>query len=301
MDRNLDAFLAVARSVTLTEASRLIGLTQPSVTKRIAKLEHDLGARLFERHRHGMTLTDQGQAFFERAKRIEAEYRQSREEIAILGSAGMSVVRFGAGPLFHLIYAARLFGSLKQQFPKLRFELTTNIENPTSEMLNTGDLDVYMGIIRPEHLDDSTFVKYVTSVEHGIVLRADDPNANHPRIDPSWLADYSWVIFAVDPETEKSIEEHCIAKTPSQPIIDVRTSSFNTGLQLVRQGKFALSAPLQLASVIDDAGLVIRPTLQGMPKRQAGIHVRKSATGYGVIRATMDFFDNVDFGGQAVE
>ena len=46
MDRNLEAFLAVARYLNLTEASVQIGLTQSSVTKRIANLEYDFGAKL---------------------------------------------------------------------------------------------------------------------------------------------------------------------------------------------------------------------------------------------------------------
>ena len=80
-----------------------------------------------------------------------------------------------------------------------------------------------------------------------------------------------------------------------QTIIDVRTTSFSTGLQLVREGKFVMSAPLQLAPVIEAAGLVIRPTRQGIPKRQAGIHFRQSALGYGAIQALLAFFDDFDF------
>ena len=295
MDRNLEAFLAVARYLNLTEASVQIGLTQSSVTKRIANLEYDFGAKLFVRHRRGMTLTAAGQAFFARAKRIENEYQQCREEVKIIGSAGMSVVRFGAGTLFHLTYAAKLIGSLKLKFPNIRFELSTNIDNATSKMLSESVIDVYMGIITPENLDDSTSVKYVTNVEHGIVLRADDPNASKDRVDPSWLKDYNWVFFTVDHETEKKIEEYFIPKSVSQFIVDVRTTSFNAGLQLVRQGKYALSAPLQLAPEINDAGLIIRPTVHGMPRRKAGIHVRKSSIGYGVIQAIMEFFDDFNF------
>ncbi|MDA8747705.1 LysR family transcriptional regulator [Litoreibacter sp.] len=296
MDRNVDAFLAVVRSKTLTEASERIGLTQPSVTKRIANLERTLGAALFERHPRGMTLTAAGQVFFERAKRIEAEYRASIEEVAIIGSAGVSVLKVGAGPVFHLNCVAGLFKHLKTKFPDLRFELSTDVKLPTSELLNEGIIDVYMGVITPEHMDDTIHVKYVTQVEHGIVLRADDPHAAKLKVDPAKLRDYNWVIFAIDPETERSIQEYSVPGGLDLPIIDVRTTSFSTGLQLVQQGNFVMSAPLQLVSVIEAVGLTIRPFAQSMPKREAGIHVRKSALGYGVIEALLEFFDDFDFG-----
>lgn len=295
MDKNLDAFLAVARTRTLTDASAQLGLTQPSVTKRVANLETELGAPLFHRHRRGMTLTAAGEVFFHRAQRIEAEYRQCKEEVAAVGAAGLSLLRVGAGPLFHLNCVAGLFTALKSQFPNLRLELTTNTKYPIGQMLSDGELDVYLGVIPQEHLDASIFVRYVTSVEHGIVIRPDDPNAKEERIDPSKLAQHNWVIFAVDPETERTIRNYCVPKTAIAPTIDVRTTSFATGLQLVRQGKFVMSAPLQLAQRIESEGLVIRPTLQGMPKRQAGIHIRKSAMGYGAIQTILTFFDELDF------
>lgn len=291
MDRNLDAFLAVARANTLTEASESIGLTQPSLTKRIANLEESIGTELFIRHRRGMTLTEAGHVFLRHAKRIEAEYRQCQEEVGIVGSAGLSVLRVGAGPLFHLNCIAGLFAQLKAEFPHLKLELSTDVNLPKSDLLNDGTLDVYMGVITEDHLDDSIHVKYVTQVEHGLVLQPDDPFAQRETLDPAELEGYNWVIFAVDPETERTIQDYFVPGTMNTSIIDVRTTSFNTGLQLVHEGNFVLSAPLQLASVINAAGLVIRPTIQGMPTRQAGIHFRQSALGYGVIQSVLQYFD----------
>jgi DNA-binding transcriptional LysR family regulator len=296
MDKNIDAFLAVARSKTLTEAAELIGLTQPSVTKRIANLEDTLGAALFERHRRGMTLTNAGQAFFRRAKRIEAELRQGHEEVGVIGSAGLSVLKVGAGPLFHLNCVAELFKSLKSKYPNLLLELSADVKLPTSELINEGTIDVYLGIIPPDNLDDNIYVKHVTDVEHGIVLKADDPHAQQSKIDPSLLKKYNWVIFAVDPETERSIQEFCVPGSMDHPIIDVRTTSFSTGLQLVQCGGFVMSAPLQLVSVIEAAGLTIKPIINGVPRRHAGVHVRKSALGHGVIRDLLAFFEDFDFG-----
>ncbi len=295
MDRNLDAFLAVARNENLTQASNQLGVTQPSVTKRIANLEAELGAALFVRHRRGTTLTTAGQIFYERAKRIELEHKQSKEEIAALNSAGLLVLRVGAGPVFHLSCVAGLFKTLKTRFPNLKLELVTEAYDGNSQMLMERKLDVYLGIIEPELLNDSIFVKYVTYVEHGIVMRRDDPHADLVRIDPSLLSHYHWIIFAVDPVVEQKIEDYCVPNSPTTPTVDVRTTSFATGLQLVKQGKFVMSAPLQLAPIVESEGLVIRPTSPRMARRRAGIHLRKSALGYAAIQTLLGFFDDVDF------
>jgi DNA-binding transcriptional LysR family regulator len=301
VDRNLDAFLTVARTKNLTQASNLLGVTQPSVTKRIANLEAEFGAALFERHRRGMALTTAGRFFYERAKRIEVEYKQSREEITALTSAGLSVLRVCAGPLFRLRFVAELFKTLKLQFPNLQLELSTEVLSPKIQALNDSEIDVYMGIITSDELHDSIFVKYVTQVEHGIVVRAEDPHARMAKIDPALLASYNWVIFSIDPENERSIRDYWVPKAAITRAIDVHTTSFATGLELVRQGNFVMSAPLQLAPIIEREGLVIRPTLQGMPRRQAGIHLRKSALGYAAIQSLLDFFGDEDLSAQSPE
>lgn len=293
MDRNLAAFIAVARTENLTKASEELGLTQPSITKRIANLEVELGTPLFDRHRRGMALTPAGQLFLDRAQRIKQEYEQAREEIGAIASAGLSVLRVGAGPLFHLRYVAPLFSLLKRKHPSLTLELIADANVRTIPMLLAHELDAVLGVIEPGAVDGTIIVKPVTWVEHGIVLPADDPRAATPRIDPSILADKKWALYTEDSAAEQTIRDYYLPQGIAPPLIDVRTSSFSTGLQLVVRGEFVMSAPLQLAPVIEREGLVIRPALRGMPRRQAGIHVRKSSLSFGAVHSLMDAFDEL--------
>ncbi|MBG6144511.1 DNA-binding transcriptional LysR family regulator [Labrenzia sp. EL_142] len=294
MDKNLTAFLAVARHHSLTAACDELALTQPSVTKRIANLEHEVGATLFERDRRGMRLTAAGRVLLKRAERIQHEYRQCLEEVSTITTAGLPVLRVGAGPVFHLNSVARLFAALIKQFPALKLEVKTDTGHDIAQPLSAGEIDIYLGIIPKEQLDDAILVRYITSVEHGIVVRADDPNAQGTHIDPSNLRGYRWVSFVVDPETESRIQEHCAPEDAVESIIDIRTTSFATGLQLVKEGGFVMSAPLQLAHRIESEGLMIRPSLHGMPRREAGIYVRKSSLGYNAIQAVLNYFETED-------
>lgn len=297
MDRNLTTFLAVAKIGTLTDAADQLGLTQPTVTKRITSLEAEIGATLFHRGRRGMTLTAAGEIFQRRAIRIEAEYRQCREEIATISSAGLSVMRVGAGPLFHLVWAAGLFSALKSQFPELNLELRTNKNDDTGKMLSDGEIDVYLGIIPKSQLIDTMYVRHLTSVEHGIILRADNPLARQETIDPSDLVGFRWVSFLADPETEDRLLQYSLPTGAQDSLIEIRTTSFVAGLQLVDAGPFVMSAPLQLARLIEKEGLVIRRARGGMPRREAGIHLRESSLGYPAIQAVLRFFEEADIAG----
>ncbi len=293
MDKQLTAFVAVAQLGTTTAAAKQLHVAQSAVTKRIANLEHQLGTALFLREHWGMSLTEAGRIFLARAQRIEREYRDGTDEVAAIAAAGLSELKIGAGPVFHFNWAAGLVISLNQQFPDLRLSLETLNHEAPEEQLARGEIDVYLGIIPSEKLDDTILVHHVARIEHGIVMRADDPNSQGDTIDPACLGDYNWASFVADPVTERSIEQYTLPKGADNSLIDIRTTSFTTGVQLVKSGRFVMSAPLHLAGIVERDGLVIRPALNGMPRRDGGVHIRNSSVGFGAIKAVLRFFENL--------
>jgi LysR family transcriptional regulator, regulator for genes of the gallate degradation pathway len=71
--RHLRAFSAVAETGSITKSSQTLHRAQSAVTRAIQELERALGAELFERHTHGMMLTDVGRALQLRVERAQAE------------------------------------------------------------------------------------------------------------------------------------------------------------------------------------------------------------------------------------
>ena len=293
MYKGLEAFLAVARGGSITAAASAIHLAQSSVTKRIAALEAELGTPLFQRDRRGMSLTEAGKMFLARAERIEHEYRNGMEEIGGISSAGLSKLKVGAGPVFHLNWVAGLFADLVERFPDLKLDLMTEHRESMGKLLTSGALDVYLGILSKDEIDSSIHVQHVTQVEHGIVLREDDPISQSETVNPADLANYQWVSFTIDPVTEQRIEQYTLPPGSKGSVIDIRTTSLATGVQLVETGRFVMSAPLQLAKVVEKNGLIIKPFLHRMQPRDAGIHVRKSSMEYGAIKTVISYFDRV--------
>lgn len=67
------AFVRVVETGSLSRASRELRTTQPTVSKWMARLEEQLGARLLQRNTRGIRLTDSGEDYFDQARRIVAE------------------------------------------------------------------------------------------------------------------------------------------------------------------------------------------------------------------------------------
>ena len=66
-------FLAVARHRTMSEAARALRVAQPTVGRRIAAFERQLGARLFVRSGTGWALSPAGQGILSNAEEMEAQ------------------------------------------------------------------------------------------------------------------------------------------------------------------------------------------------------------------------------------
>lgn len=87
MDRlaAMEAFVRVVDAGSFSGAAKQLRVGQPAVSKTIAQLEDRLGVRLLLRSTHGLTPTESGQNFDERAKRSIEEAEEA--ELAARGAA----------------------------------------------------------------------------------------------------------------------------------------------------------------------------------------------------------------------
>jgi DNA-binding transcriptional LysR family regulator len=119
-------FLAVARRGTLSAAARELGVSQPTVGRRIAALERRLGAQLYVRRPDGFALSDAGGQMLEHAERIErdvlgAERRVSGRDVGLRG-----VVRITASEWLCTSLLPPIVRDVLARHPHLELELVAD-------------------------------------------------------------------------------------------------------------------------------------------------------------------------------
>ena len=102
-------FLAVADSCSFSSTSKRLFITQSVLSRHIAALENELGAKLFVRNSHNLQLTKEGELFYEDAPIIVKTYDSSIEKLAQLKTAN--------GTSLHIGY---LYGSSRELLPCIR-------------------------------------------------------------------------------------------------------------------------------------------------------------------------------------
>jgi DNA-binding transcriptional LysR family regulator len=82
--RQLEYLIAICEQGSFSAASQRLLVAQPSLSQQIRALEHELGAELFERGRHGVALTPAGRVFLPHARAVIAATEAARASIADL-------------------------------------------------------------------------------------------------------------------------------------------------------------------------------------------------------------------------
>ena len=272
----LQTFVAVAETGSFSQAAERLFLTQPAISKRVAGLEDELRARLFDRVGRLVALTEAGAALLPRARRILAEVEDSQRVISNL--SGQVGGRLGLGTSHH-IGLHRLPPVLRrfmEDYPAVSLDLRFLDSETALREVEHGDLDMAL-VTLPENPSPVLEIVplwpdpllFVAGPEHPLTKRSIQP-ADLQIIDAAGLAvleksladpNAGVVVLALN-HLERldpgAIERHLPALlNHAQPGVRRDVMTRIERLQIVS------ALPLLRAQIADELALAKRPDLVG--------------------------------------
>jgi DNA-binding transcriptional LysR family regulator len=136
----LKTFLAVAETLSFTNAAVQLGLSQPTVSQHVRKLETAAGRQLIARDTREVHLTDNGDAMAGFARTILAAHAAALSYFS--GSAMRGRLRFGTADDLAITQLPRMLRHFRQLYPQINLELTVNQSAPLYRRLKAGQLDL---------------------------------------------------------------------------------------------------------------------------------------------------------------
>lgn len=158
---DLTYFLEVANLLNLSRAAESLGISQPSLTLAIQRLEKSVGTSILIRHKRGVSLTKSGMQLLAHTRQlienwdaIKAQTLASTEEVQ-----GSYII--GCHPSVALFALPRFLTELMQQHTKLEFRLQHELSRKITEKVINLTIDVGI-VVNPvrhpdlviRHLDD---------------------------------------------------------------------------------------------------------------------------------------------------
>lgn len=136
----LKTFLVVAETHSFTKAALRLGISQPTVSQQMSKLEKAAGRMLIVRDTREVRLTDNGDAMAGFARTILAAHAAA--ESYFTGSAMKGRLRFGAADDLAITQLPKMLRHFRQLYPEINLELTVNQSGPLRRRLEQGHLDL---------------------------------------------------------------------------------------------------------------------------------------------------------------
>jgi len=136
----LRTFLAVAQSLSFTQAAVRLGLRQPTVSQQIRRLEEAVGRELFVRDTRSVALTADGEAMAGFARAILAAQEQAVGYFT--GSGLVGRLRLGVTDDLALTQVPRILREFRQLYPRIDLELTVSQSGTLQRRVESGHLDL---------------------------------------------------------------------------------------------------------------------------------------------------------------
>ena len=158
---DLKYFLEVAKTGNITRASERLGVTQPSITLALKRLEEKTGIILLERSRKGTSLTRQGEGLFQIGERMLIEWERDTRMIAQGQKEPMGNYSLGVHTSVAQYTLGEFLPGLLEKFPELEFNLIHDLSRKITEQVISRGCDLGL-VINPIPHPDLVIHKLLT-------------------------------------------------------------------------------------------------------------------------------------------
>jgi DNA-binding transcriptional LysR family regulator len=269
MTADLDALLVfdvVAREGSFTRAASALGVSQPSISERMQRLEQRLGTPVFIRRGRGVALTVTGLALRSLAARANNLAREADEFVTGLTGLDRGLIRGAASTTIAGYVLPAAIARLRAARPGVEIDLAVGNTLEMAEMVERGD--VGWALVEGPVEEARLAVRRFRDDELILIVAASHPWARRRRpIVPASLVDEPFIAREPGSGTGAVIERALVA----------------VGIQLVPRVRIADSRGIAEA-VAAGAGVGIISELVAAPLLASGAVVRVAVTGLSLVR-----------------
>lgn len=250
--------VAVAETGGFTRAAERCHVAQSALSHQIARLEKELGARLFHRTSRSVRLTAAGEAFVPAARQaLEAAERARAEVEAAVGEV-RGRLAVGAISTVAAVDLARELGTYRARYPQVRISLRTEMSEQLIDQVRQGSLDIaFVGLV-PGARSPGVRERALAHGELVAVVPPDHPLAGREWTDLRRLAEETFVDFTAGSAARRQRDEAFrAAGLTTEVAFEVTTVEFLA--KLVRAGLGIGMVPLAFAAELTGLSVVRVP------------------------------------------
>ena len=260
--RLLRYFLEAANEGNISRAAEHLHITQPSLSRQLARLEGEFGKKLYTRENYGIHLTEEGLLLKKRAQEIIELEAKTREELTATTDTISGTIHIGAGETVGVRHIAEILRKLREKYPQITYRMTSGDAEDVSDKLDKGltDFGLFVGRVP---LNKYNCITLPYADRWGVIVRDDDELAGYERITPEDLRGRE-LLFSHQAKTHGEFSEWLGYPIDELNITGTHNLAYNASV-MVREG---LGVLLTIEGIVNGEGLKFIPL---KPEISAGL------------------------------
>lgn len=172
--RILRYFLTVVREESITKASKVLHITQPTLSRQLAQMEEEIGVKLFDRSTRKIKLTNEGILLRRRAEEILQLVDKTEKELIEQEEQVEGKISIGCGEIASVQLLPGLFRKFHQKYPHVAFDIFTAAADLVKEQMDKGLLDLGL-LLEPVDMEKYDFIRMNIKEKWVVLMPPNDP------------------------------------------------------------------------------------------------------------------------------
>jgi len=265
-DGEYEWFVTLAELQHVTAAAEQLRVSQPTLTRMLARLEKRLGVALFDRRGKRLSLNGFGRIFYEHARRAQLELDSARRAIEDLANPAAGEIRLGFLSSFGSTVVPRLIAEFTALSPGVTFALHEDAAESISDLAQAGGIDV--GVVSPRPRKPTLAWRSLFRQRLGIAVPRDHRLAGAATVSMTDLAGEPWVTLHTGFGMRRLLDELCAAAQFQSRIV-LEASNIATAGGLVAAGIGISLMPIDGSDYAP--GVIILPLADSDAYRDVGL------------------------------
>ncbi len=259
---DINLMRTIADVGSISKAAVRLNMSQPTLSKRLNRLEHQLGLTLFHRSNDGMLATDAARYIISSGESLDKQIRVIARHIELLAMLQEGVLNIGVGPIVEQIFFPQVLLDFTKATRSIRLTIKLGTSRQMLAWLNNGEIDVAFGPFDGAHISDGLHAQLLMSEELIAIVRQGHPLAKgQPNISLDALLSYPCIGPSL-PDHMRAALDGLIEPGLIDQLFMITCDNYVTCKSVVQHSDYFSIGPERLFAEEIQNGLLIRLALQ---------------------------------------
>lgn len=296
--KQLKYVLAVEREGSFSKAADSLGITQPSLSQYIKKIEWEIGAELFDRINGEVRLTDSGRVYIEIGRKVlDLEHQMAMQLADVAGNKSGTVI-IGAAPYRAAGMLPEITKRFHEEFPGICLQVREGTTSDLAEAMEHGEFDLALSLMP---VDTGIFAyQKVTEEELLLAVPASFPQPaaidkvgrKYPAVDAGWMNGQRFVTL-----TETQFMQRQLQRLLDEEQIQIRPSatvkSLEAQIAMVREGVGMALVPSGIERFCSPDEVIFYSLIQPLPYREVVVFWRRDYKVPGIVQRLIEIIQSI--------